>query len=59
MEFTVPDTVEFLVEVSRPEGGTYWRAICFRHAVKRALQGEDIEVKLTDRGYTSCEDCSG
>jgi len=38
--------------------------LCFRHAVKRALAGEDVKVDIDDfdseyyMGSTSCKDCA-
>ena len=41
------------------------RWLCFKHAVKHAQEGEDIEIELGDydseyyMGTTVCTDCSG
>lgn len=56
MDFTIPDRIEFYTEEVRNKK-MVWAIYCFPHAVLRALEGERIQVKLTDDIVWSCDDC--
>ena len=56
MDITIPDNVEFYTETPSPPTWV-WRHYCFRHAVKRAMDGEKIKTKLSSEFGVGCDDC--
>lgn len=42
----------------RLEGKEGEYSLCFRHAVLRALKGEDIEPHIGEYDFLDCSDCS-
>ena len=51
---------EFVQRRYAPPGDTVQRSVCFMHAVKRAEEGQQIEVLIISESNTpDCHDCLG
>jgi hypothetical protein len=55
MDIAIPDTVTLYTQEFR-SGGWKWGHYCFAHAVLRALEGEQIKMKLESESMR-CDDC--
>ena len=57
MDISIPDSVNLYTEEYRG-GKWHWGNYCFPHAVLRALEGEQIKLKLSNDGFVPpCDDC--